>query len=246
LLPIFLVACLGVSFVAACLGLVLLLYLGLYLPDAWDHARLKTEMVEAGICPPTPSETDRTIPQPAIINTSPDGAWTIGAPWSENEGYDWVLTNNKSGQTYYQGYSKKDSCWSIPTRIRVLWSPDSHYVAIDAITNGNEHVHVMSLLGKEPEYIGFEQGSALIEGASIMLMNREDEQEKFFVQKQRSRALQWINNTDLVAIVYVDESEGENPYEIETADHETYHFDGNSITATAAKRDFYEKFITDL
>ncbi len=214
--------------------------------DAWSHTRLNTEMVQAGIAPPTMSETDCRTPQPTIKTTSPNGAWTMNAPWRANEGYDWELINNKTGQVFYQGTEREFPSGILPSRISILWSPNSSYLSVTTISDGSEHFRVLGFFGPEPKFMGPEEKSASMEDSSGVFLDRGEEYKNWSVQEERSKALRWVNDADLEVIVYVEACETDQPYRIDVADREIYHFEVNSFVATVTKRVFYEKFITDL
>jgi hypothetical protein len=245
-LPVLLVVGLGgvaVAFVFLFFGAF---YFLLCVPDNWARDRLEPEMAAAGLEPPSAKEIDRNLPRPVISSTSPDGFWTVTASWNNNQGYDWELRNDQTGQIYPQGYRAKDSCRSWPLRLSFHWSPDGHYLAINTTSEDGVHLEVLTVAGVKPEYLGRDPGSTPIEDNKTFIMDSFDSGGKWTVQNLRSRALRWKNKTDLECVLYVDEFEMAQPYEVQTAAHATYHFEGNSFTVMATRRDFYEKLITDL
>src|SRR5258708_3870265 len=70
---------------------------------------------------------------PDINSTSPDQLWKISAHWvnsgSSREGYSWDLQNIKTKKVYFDHAVQKDE--ALPHRFNVLWSPNSHYAALN-------------------------------------------------------------------------------------------------------------------
>ncbi len=62
----------------------------------------------------------------------------------------------------------------------------------------------------------------------------------------RTKALRWLNEHDLVMITYVEELAKISPYQIKTAAHQTFRFEGNTCKLTGNEHAFYRVFITDL
>ena len=86
-----------------------------------------------------------------IAETSPDGKWLFKAQWFGDNGYMWELENTSSRQTYFaQASPRADEI--LPARLRLLWSPDSHYLAINfrygRIASG---MNVIALAGAVPD-----------------------------------------------------------------------------------------------
>jgi hypothetical protein len=219
--------------------------------DAWDHWRLNTEMRAAGILPPSPEETDGVSRQPAIHSTSPDGAWTLNATWVDRSGYDWVLINTRTGRNFPQGVSSPSLKGGFATRLEPLWSPGGQYLALNQISPSGRDMIVLNLAGSEPRYVGAPAYLGSPRDGPEFPIDPDDASMGTWGQSERSKAIRWLNNADLAAVVLVEVSLGTlpdkiQPYRIETGANVVLRLKGNSVFVPEAKRIFYRKFITDL
>jgi hypothetical protein len=135
---------------------------------------------------------------PEINRPSPDQTWRITAQWvragTSQEGYDWSLENLKTGKIFFHDPIASDAV--LPTRFEVLWTPDSHYAALN-IYYGRRLFDVSVIrIADTPELLGL---PLTFPGVSP---------EKAFLDKQDLPLFQgyqpplrgasaWDNNTDL-------------------------------------------------
>lgn len=219
--------------------------------DSWDRSRLETEMKSYDISPPTPEEADGLRRQAAIQSTSPDDRWTLKAKWIDGNGYDWMLTCNRTGRSFPQGVTSTDCGGCFPTRLEPLWSPDGQYLALTEIVDGELELAVWHLSSGEPVRVSEPKQLGTTGDNDAFPIKANDAAQGIWGKSQRMKALRWMNDTDLAAVVFVQVSLGKfpndiQPYQIDAGANVIFRFQGESVVVPEAKRDFYETFITDL
>lgn len=213
-----------------------LLIEGLACIENWRMERLPAQIASTGMVAPY---VDIEKPQPPLSMTSPDGAWTLTANWIPKDGYDWALKNNVSGKTFPQKYPERfpgGLDWAAAS-LSASWSPDNRYVAVTTSWS-MPHVHVISLARPEPQVVALKPGMNSIEENTGSMPP--------ISETKGSKALKWINGSDLLVLTYKRGLLDTQPAEIDTVLQNTFHFDAASASIMSSKTILHEDFITDL
>ncbi|MEI9998468.1 MAG: hypothetical protein WDO13_04545 [Verrucomicrobiota bacterium] len=92
---------------------------------------------------------------PDVTTPSPDGGWVIEAKWTGSRtgqaGYVWTLKNLKTSKVFFIDKPRPDEV--LPARFRALWSPGSHYVALDLFYGRKVTGVTVVAIGPKPEII---------------------------------------------------------------------------------------------
>jgi hypothetical protein len=238
-----------VIFVCAVVVLLVLFVLGQDWYEVTVRDRVKVEMKEAGFSTPTTVEAAKLSNQPTTVSTSPNGNWTITAHWIDGYGYGWEI-KNKEGHIYYSQERIYEKNQLLPNRVSALWSPDGQYVAlgtywayhmdgsIDQDRGVNEDVDVYRLGEKPPK-----DGLSIRPSEDTILKVQDRGPNSTGPLQSRIEALRWINNSDLVVVVYLERFVDKSNMEVLAAAHETLRFEGDSFEVIETKGDFYESFL---
>ena len=183
---------------------------------------------------------------PEIDSVSPDHVWRITARWvnggTAQEGYNWDLLNVKTGTVYFRETPQKDE--ALPHRFRVLWSPDSHYVALNLYYGrAVQGVTVIPLAAGKPDLIEPTQEPG--KPVEPTLLQSEDLGAFTGEARVLTGADAWLNGTDLniafdMHAPLADKKTGKT-YTLETSWHKTVRFDGMTFKVIASTCDSYEK-----
>ncbi len=134
---------------------------------------------------------------PDLCYPSPDKKWRITAKWAVDH-YDWEIRNNRTGKAHFgEEYPPNDPVAS--RYITAIWSPDSHYVAVDLPRGSGRFTHECAVYSIEEDKAKslwvpwFDTSAFLYE----LLKDKEIRRFTGSYRRNRFSAKEWINNTDL-------------------------------------------------
>jgi hypothetical protein len=92
---------------------------------------------------------------PDITEKSSDGKWIFKAHWYGTKGYSWELDDAKSGKSYFAiANPETQTDQQLATRLAVAWSPENHYLAINAYYGRVDfQVIVLALQSDPPGFV---------------------------------------------------------------------------------------------
>ena len=225
-----------------------------------ERKQIDLDLVKAGFTEPSSQKNSD------FTSFSPDGTRALSVHWDGTQAYHWEIKNKQTGMTLsFKGLSN-GVCDSM--RANFLWSPDSHYLTHtefstyphgigegSIVKSSSENMQVieftpaglrMPLVSPHLEY-GFGENLIKAEDRKPLIIDEGESTNdpSAGVLFERSKALRWLNATDLLVIVYVEKyvsHVGPGAPLIAILAHETLHFSGDSYVVTSMTYDFYRKF----